>query len=809
MTPEGPTSARFERPILTALPFAIVGAAVVFLLWPVLVGDQTLFFRDLAQQYIGTARLLHSGDSGLLWDPFLNGGQPLLGNPNRFALYPSRILYRLLAPAAGLNWEITLHLLLGGAGTVLLGRRLRLGGTGSAVAGLAYCLSGLSISITNHLGRLLAYHWMPWILLAVHAGLCERGESSRRWRSAIPVFFAIQWLTGTAEIVAMTAFVAFGWMLVCEGAESQKRRVLALGTGLVVLGVGLAAIQIIPAAEMVFRSDRSSYADSGVSLEWSAHPLRLAEMVIPGFCGPVDVGNAETHYWGAGLSDHGFPLILSLYLGSSVVFLAVLGWSKSRGDAQWRSLRVFFAALVGGAIVLACGEFIPVVGKLIAGVPGISVLRYPVKALLLGGLPVALLAGRGGDAWLGDENPAARRTGVFSLAASGLFVALFSLVSLRLALPALEFVFPGRGEMAAAGLPWRLGHVVGVFAALSLVGLAAGLADKRVRSALVVVVVAADLLGAAVPVLPLAPARLLEDDPQLVETIRGTMTQGRLFRDLDPEAPDGIFAGEPAWVLAERYIGELKQSIAETYLIPIVYHLDIAALGNRRVSRLKRAAGEVGWDGRVNLFDAAAVEMFLTTDVLEAPQLEIVGAQDEISGLPLFLYRISPTPEMARWVGGVRMAASPQKALGVLVSREFDPGLEVVREVESPTTRSRSLVPMSLQPGSEVWRQKISAPEIGFVVLAVPWHPDLVVEVNGRMVPAERVNYAFTGFAVERGRYDVRVLFVPRSVFWGGVISILSLAVWLALAIAPWRSKPGPGNYGSCESSRANSPRSA
>ncbi len=809
MKPDSGASSRLERPALAALPFAVVCAALLFLLWPVLIGDQTLFFRDLAQQYIGTARLLHSGDGSLLWDPFLNGGQPLLGNPNRFILYPSRVLYLVLAPAAGLNWEITLHLLLGGIGTVLLARRLGGGGAGSAVAGLAFSLSGLSVSITNHLGRLLAYHWMPWILLAVHAGLCERGVSSRRWRLAIPVFFAIQWLTGTAEIVAMTAFVALCWMLVCGGAAARKRRILPLGIGLVILGVGLAAIQIIPAAEMVFLSDRSSYSESGVSLEWSAHPLRLAEMVIPGFCGPVDVGNADRNYWGAGLTDHGFPLILSLYLGASVVFLAVLGWLRSRGDPRWRSLRIFFAALIGGAIVLACGEFIPVVGKLFVGIPGISVLRYPVKALLLGGLPVALLAGRGCDAWLEDENGAARRAGGFSLAAAGFFLALLVFVGLRLALPVLELMFPGRGEMAAGGLPWRLVHVIGVFAVLSLVGLAAGFATKKVRSALVVVVVAADLLSAAVPVLPLAPARLLNDEPQLVDTLRATMTGGRLFRDLDPETVDGLFAQDPAWVLAERYVWELKESIAETFLIPIIYHLDIAALGNRRIARLKRAAAEVGWDGRVNLFHVAAVEMFLTTDVLESSQLDVVGTEDGISGLPLFLYRISPAPGMAHWVAGARMVSSPQNALGMLVSREFDPGLEIVREIESPTTRSRSLVPMSLQPGSEIWRQEISAPGVGFIVLAVPWHPDLVIEVNGRVVSAERVNYAFTGFAVERGRYDVRVLFAPRAVFWGGVISVLSLVTWFALAVASWRSRRRPEDQGSCESSSANSPRSA
>lgn len=791
-----------------ALPLAVVCGALVVLFWPVLFGSQTLFYRDLSQQYIGTGRLLHSGSwiGGLLWDPFLNGGQPLLGNPNRFILYPSRVLYSVLSPTSSLNLEIALHLLLGGSGSVLLARRLGISGAGSAVVGLSYSLSGLSISITNHLGRLMAYHWVPWILLAVHTGLCERGRNSWRWRAALPALFMMQWLTGTAEVVATTVVMAIGWIVVLHRRDSRGGQALMRGFGLVALGVGMAAIQIVPAAEMVYRSDRASYTRTGASVEWSVHPLRFPEMVVPGYCGPIDAANPARHYWGAGLIDHGFPLVLSIYLGISAVFLALVGWMRSGGDPMWSSLRVLFAILIGGAVLIACGTYLPIVGGAWSAIPGLNVLRFPVKALLVVGLPLALLAGRGFDGWLKADNRSARRAGLAALAVGALSLAVAGWVSLDLSAPILGLVFPGRGEMAAEGLPARLFHVAMVLAALAPVGLASGRARKRVLSALAVTVVAADLIVASVPVLAMAPRRLLEVTPPMATDIRNNLSVGRFFRDLDPEGIEIPYIEDRAWEGADWRLQGLSFSAAATFLVPMVFNLDIADLADRRIARLERATHEVDWNGRMKLFQAAAVEIVLTPEVSGLPGLELIGAYVVADNLPLFLNRVTPSPAMARWVGGWREVGSAQEALGTLVTPNFDPTVEVVREIDSPTSRSSSRFLMSMCPQTEIWKQAIDAPMAGIVATAVPWHPDIVVRVNGRRVQAERVNYAFVGFEVQPGRREVQITFAPRTVFFGGFVSCVSALIWCAFVFGMWRFKRWSSVCGPMEETRANLP---
>jgi len=74
-------------------------------------------------------------------------------------------------------------------------------------------------------------------------------------------------------------------------------------------------------------------------------------MVVPGFCGPVDVADPSSRYWGQRLVDFGFPYLLSLYLGASVVLLAVFGWLCSGRDPRWQTLRWWLAALVALAVL--------------------------------------------------------------------------------------------------------------------------------------------------------------------------------------------------------------------------------------------------------------------------------------------------------------------------------------------------------------------------------------------------------------------------------------------------------------------------
>jgi hypothetical protein len=754
---------------------------VVFVLvWPVVLGGHTLFYRDLYRQHMGTARLLQLEELpfGLLWDPLLNGGQPLLANPNRFLLYPSRLLYQVLPPLTALNWEVVLHLLLGGLGAAFLARRLGVGAAGVAVSGVAYSIGGLSISLTNHLGRLLAYHWLPWIVLVTYQAFAEEAPKTRRWRVALPVLLAVQWLTGAAELAVIAALmVAVGAMAWTPGS---RRRVLAMGWvgALAVLGIGLAAVQILPSAEMVLRSERPLQQTTEASLVWSLHPLRLPEMVIPEFCGPVDVADPSSRYWGARLVDFGFPYLLSLYLGASVVLLASIGWINARFDRRWRSLVWWLVGLAAAGVVIAVGRHLPLVGGLLAHMPGIGLLRFPVKAMLLAGLPVALLAGRGVDLVLNAKSVERHSMSYVGAVIAGVMLLQAVVLRIDVVRPLVELVF-GEGAPVSIGLSVSFLHAGLAVAGIALVAFAGAHLSVATRGILVVAVVAVDLLGAAERSLPIAPREAFSESPPMLESVRRLVGDGYFVRDLDPE---NVFVPLPvdrAWASAEWWNAVLDGSLAANWGVPTVYHSDAEVLAGRRAAELSRAARRFGWSKRLRLYRVAAVELVMTPDQPRVEGLQEVAAEVASPELIYRLYRVANRNPVLHWVPGERTVESGEAALEALTADDFEPFNEVVREVGGERTRTAR--PSELQSTVVLWAGEIVAPAPGLIVAAIPWHPDVLLEIDGTLVAAERVNFAYTGAAVSEGAHRVKIIFAPRAVLWGGFFSMISAVALLVL----------------------------
>lgn len=763
----------------------VVTLVVGLLLWPLLFGE-TLFYRDLYRQYFGTAQLIHSGglSSGLLWDSLVNGGQPLLANPNRFLLYPTRLLYVLMSPLSGINWEITLHFLFGGIGAVLLARRLGLSAAGSSVTGIAYAIGGLSISLGNHLGRFLAFHWLPWIVLAAHAGFAQDGPNTHRWRMALPWMIAVQWLTGAAEIAVIAALTVACWVGVTEGARGRFKTAALWVTGLIVLGGLLAAIQILPAAEMVLQSERTVHAESDALLTWSLHPLRMIECVVPGFCGPVDVADPVSEYWGANLVDFGFPYLVSLYLGASVVLLAVMGWFRSGGDRRWQPMRWLLLSLTVVGLVVACGRFLPIVGRLLAVTPGIDLLRYPVKAVLLAGLPVAVLAGRGVHLVVTGDRPL--RVVFIRLAAGAGAVALVvaGIVAAGLADWPLRMIFVDGGAPAAAGIGWRFLH-----AGLAMMGLAmaAMIASGRVRAVLIVVVVAMDLLAAAAAGLPMGPREMFQTPPPLAEQLRQHLRNGKLVRDHDPVSIQVPLVENRAWAPAAWWYSIVNGAQGANWGLPMVYHSDAEVLAGRRMAELARMVWELEWKDRLSLFRVAGVEVILTPKQIPIGGVERLDViPTPAPGLAYGVYRVEDVVPPVWLVGNESVVMTAAEALDRLLSEDFDVEHDVVRERDPVTTRRLPTALSRLQPKTELWQGLIDVPSEGLMVTRFPWHQDILVEVDGQQVEAERLNYAFTGARIPSGSHSVRVLFAPRSLLVGVVISMASVFVWIFACCLPW-----------------------
>jgi hypothetical protein len=69
------------------------------------------------------------------------------------------------------------------------------------------------------------------------------------------------------------------------------------------------------------------------------------------------------------------------------------------------------------------------------------------------------------------------------------------------------------------------------------------------------------------------------------------------------------------------------------------------------------------------------------------------------------------------------------------------------------------------------------------LVLSDLYYPGWVAEVDGRGTQVLRTDFAFRGIALEPGHHSVKFSYRPPSFFVGLAVSIVSLAIWLALAL--------------------------
>ncbi len=156
------------------LPLGLVVAFWAALYLPHLLTGDTLPARDVAATQLPWRTVWREqvlAGSPPLWDPYSNGGRPLLANPNTMAAYPGTLLFLLTSPERAAAWHIALHHLLLIVGCYRLARR-----TGAAPPGAA-----VATAATGNLRRGVVERHVPQLPGLSHlGGLGARHRRSRR-----------------------------------------------------------------------------------------------------------------------------------------------------------------------------------------------------------------------------------------------------------------------------------------------------------------------------------------------------------------------------------------------------------------------------------------------------------------------------------------------------------------------------------------------------------------------------------------------------------------------------------------------------
>ncbi len=754
---------------------------------PLFLGE-TFFFRDLYLYTLPIKNLLvealRSGEPPF-WNVHLHGGQPLLSDISSTVFYPSTLLYLVLPVARALTLDLVLHALASAAALYFLARRLGLGQPAAVLAAAVYGYCGYTLSQLNLYFRLLAMPYLPLMLLCWLGFLRPAGVAEERrrrwWLFAILALGVLEVLAGSAEMVALT------WLTMLVIGLAQAPRRFSIGPLLrawMLLGAGvagLAAPQLLPLAETVRQSQRGAGLAAETVSHWSLHPLRLPELMVPGFMGRTDTIEPGD-YWGGRLVDSGFPYMLSLYLGAVVLALALVAVARRGGGALPRRLVTPLGLLLLAAVLLSLGRYLPLFELFARWVPGAQLFRYPIKFLTLGILPVALLAGGGAECLAlasGRRQRILLRLGWAAAAAAGLLALLWVMV------PAFTegvqtFFFGRTGARIESGLgqAWiRMAAVwLAAVLALQLHRLRPGTWLPWVLAGLV----AFDLALAGRRINPTVPAGLFSAVPPAAALVAEHVGDGRFYRAPMEAPPLRTPSGDVHWFY--RWTQEVLQGyLAASYLIPVIFHDDYDGLAPSRVMKLKWTLEAVPWDQRLPLLAAGAVRVLVTGDELRLPGVEKLGTIHSTGTSRRFhVYENTRAARRLELVTAYAKVASEADAVSTMLAPGFDPRQHAVVQGEVPEAdlacrgAGRAVV---AQRSFHHRRIEVNTECPGLLVLSEVFYPGWEVTVDGRPAILLRANVAFSAVWLKAGEHRVEWRYVPRSFRLGLLITALTLGV--------------------------------
>ncbi len=249
--------------------FAALVAVAVALLWPA-----PLRPTDLPGMFGGSDLLLSHWPNALLiqdtfartgrlplWNPHYGGGRPLAADPLAALGYPPTHLVHFFTLRDYFLVSLIGHLLLAGAGTLLLARRaLWLAPPAALVAAVAFMATPRLLAHlgAGHLTMIQTVAWFPWVALAC------RWAVRAPARGAVPLAgaLALLLLAGHPQLAYYGALLTGAlalWLLPARWRAAGGRGLLGsvLGLGAAgALAVLLAAVHLLPLAEFTAHSTR-------------------------------------------------------------------------------------------------------------------------------------------------------------------------------------------------------------------------------------------------------------------------------------------------------------------------------------------------------------------------------------------------------------------------------------------------------------------------------------------------------------------------------------------------------------------------
>jgi hypothetical protein len=749
-------------------PVLVLFAAPLIVFAPVIAGRVWYWGVPLLQFYPWQRFAAEAYRAGQLplWNPLVGNGAPLAANLQTGAFYPLNFLYLILPTEYAMGYTAILHVILAGLFMYAYLRALKLSPVASLIGALAFELNGFLVARAGFLSVTAAVPWLAawlWRAEKLHeargkdqgAGTGDRSfvVSHSLW---LALAIGLGVLAGHAQTAVYgLAFVSlyFVWRTFTgrPAARSSSLKALGIFALAVLLGLGLAAVQLLPAAELTRESQRAGGLDYTMIMSHSFWPLRLLTLFSPDFFGSPAFDNfwGYDNYWENAAYIGVIPLLLAGY----AIWIRI---KNRKTPAALPGLIGFFGVAALIALILAFGWFTPIYPFLNQAVPGFNLFQGPARWIIITVLALCVLAGIGLQA-LTDR--AGARHGLSRRTAARL---IFFGLALSLAGLAASFVLKGRVE--------TLGPATLRFGALLLL---AGLlfhpqiSSRKSQIALSVVVVL-DLVSAHILLNPTLPPGIYRAENPTAQALKAAGLNGRVF----------YFATDEDVIKFDRYLAHRPPEGGRVF--DGFGPADLTYWQNLRAALLPNAA-MIDRLPAANNFDSLLVGRYQQwlNQVETAPWDEAIALLARMNVAYVISPRDLPLPAVTR-TPDVTVYRNPQ----VLPRAWIAP--QDVDLAKVGTLLPGSQVESLTDSGNTV-TIRAALPETGWLILADTAYPGWQVSIDGQPGAIEVANGAARAVRVPGGAHTIEFRYEPRSVSIGLMISLAALSVIvIGLIVSVW-----------------------
>lgn len=325
------------------------------------------------------------------WNPYINLGYPIYGDPQSGVWYPFTYLNSLLSGYSffSFNMEVLLHFILAGIGMYRVGQALKLSQRIAFCMGLCYMFCGWYVGSSQVYPWLIGSTWLPFII----AGLLQLRAAHSWWKVLHVAFFTSLTIVGAYPAFAIVLFYIFLLFFLVQLFESRSswsmvRTWLLSATTILIICLSLCSGYLLSLYEtfsFISRADALAYN------EFFWHTSFTFQAMISFLLPFATV--IKTEFFRSNLS------ILNGYIGTlGLPFLVLTIW-KWKGRNKW--------LLYGSLIILllaATGIQTPVRGWMYQFLPGFDMFRHPgfLRVFVLFGF--ILLIGKGLELFMQMKN---------------------------------------------------------------------------------------------------------------------------------------------------------------------------------------------------------------------------------------------------------------------------------------------------------------------------------------------------------------------------------------------------------------------